>query len=106
MSRGENSSMNGCLLSTVRILSVPIVDAPFRGSDGLRHHLDRAARTFGHAYAATLAVIEVEGETLAGAELDHRIVGTDAIAVVAFETVAARQAAAGLEQRIGLVEAA
>ena len=75
-------------------------------SDRLRHHLDRAARTLGHADAAALAVVEVELEALARAQLDHRVVGTHAVAVVALEAVAARQAAPRLEQRVGLVEAA
>ncbi len=74
-------------------------------SDRLRHHLDRAARAFRHADAAALAVVVVELEALARPELDHRVVRADAVAVVALEAVAAGQAAARLEQRVGLVEA-
>ena len=40
------------------------------------------------------------------AELQHRVVGADAVAVVAREAVAAGQAAPRLEQRVGLVEPA
>ena len=79
---------------------------PVSRSDCLGHHLDRAARALGHADAAALAVVVVELEALARPELDHRVVGADAVAVVALEAVAAGQAAARLEQRVGLVEAA
>ena len=73
-------------------------------SDRLRDHLDRAARTLGHADAAALAVVEVDLVALARAELDDRVVGADAVAVVALEAVAAGQAAARLVQRVVLVE--
>jgi hypothetical protein len=50
---------------------------------------------------------EVEPVRLAGgAELDHRVVGTDPVAVVARGAVAAREAAACLVERGGLVQAA
>src|SRR5581483_12502430 len=74
--------------------------------DGLRHHLDRAAGAFGSAQAAALAIVVVELEALARPELDHRVVGAHAVAVVALEAVAARQAAARLEERAFFVEAA
>src|SRR5487761_2220807 len=74
--------------------------------DVLGHHLDRAARALGHADAAALAVVVVELEAQAGAELDDRVVGAHAVAVVALEAVAATQAAAGLEQRVVLGQAA
>ena len=65
-------------------------------------------RAFLHAQPAALAVVEVERVRVRAApvELDHRVVGADAVAVVAGEAAAARQAAAGLEQRRGRVEAA
>ena len=68
----------------------------------LRNHLDRAARAFGHADAAALAVVEIELEPLARPQLDHRVVGAHAVTVVALEAVAAGQAAARFEQRVGL----
>ena len=71
-----------------------------RRSDCLRHHLDRAARALRDAHAAALAVVVVELEALAGAELDDRVVRADAVAVVALEAVAARQAAARLESAL------
>src|ERR1700690_2706271 len=69
-----------------------------------RGHLDGTARAFLGADTAALAVIEVELETHAGPELDHGIVGTDAVAIVAFEAVAAGQAPPRLIERIALVE--
>src|SRR5947209_4395922 len=74
--------------------------------DGLRHHGDGAARAFGDAHAAALAVVVVEFVARARPELDHRVVRTHAVTVVAFEAVAAGQASARLEQRVGLVQAA
>ena len=62
---------------------------PRRGSDCLRHHHDRAAGAFLSAQRATLAEIVVELESVAGPKLDHGIVGTYAVAVVALEAVAA-----------------
>ena len=60
-------------------------------SDGLRDHLDRAARTFGRTDAAALAVVVVEVVRVgaAGLQLDDRVVRADAVAVVAGETGAA-----------------
>src|SRR6516164_6086124 len=63
-----------------------------RGSDCLRHHHDRAARALLGAEPASLAEIVVELESVAGPELDHGIVGTNAVAVVALEAVAAGEA--------------
>ena len=74
-------------------------------SNCFRDHLDGAAGAFLSADAATLAIIQVELETHAGPELDHGIVGTDAVAIIALETVSAGQAAARLIERIALVEA-
>jgi hypothetical protein len=73
---------------------------------GFRHHFDGAARALGRADAAAFAVVEVELEALARPELDHGVVRTDAVAVVALEAVAAREAAARLEQRVALSETA
>src|SRR4051794_29872058 len=77
-------------------------------SDGLRDHLDRPARALLHAQPAALAVVEVERVRVraAGIELDHGVVGADAVAVVAREAAAAGEAAARLEQRGRLVEPA
>src|SRR5207344_1466136 len=74
-------------------------------SDLLRHHGDRAARALLGAHAAALAVVVVEAEAVARPELDHGVVGADAVAVVALEAVAAGQAAARLVERVGLVKA-
>src|SRR5437867_1217782 len=73
-------------------------------SDCLGYHFDRSARAFRYANAAALAVIVIELEALAGPELDHGVIGADAVAVVAFEAIAAGKAATRLEERIGLVE--
>ena len=59
-------------------------------SDCLRHHHDGSARALLGADSAALAEIVIELESIAGSKLDHGIVGTDAVAVVAFEAVAAR----------------
>ncbi len=63
----------------------------------LWRHRDCAAGTFRNAHGTALAIIVVEAEAFAWAELDDRIVGADAVAVVALETVAAGQAAPRLE---------
>jgi len=55
----------------------------------LRRHFNGATWAFGGAQPAALAVIVVEFEPVAGTELDHRVVGADAVAVVAFEAIAA-----------------
>src|SRR5213596_388152 len=73
-------------------------------SNRLRHHLDRAAGTLGHADTAAFAVVEVELEPLPRSELDHGVIRTHTVTVVALEAIAARQAAARLEQCIGLVQ--
>src|SRR6266566_2115886 len=49
------------------------------------HHLDRATRTFCLADSAALAVVVIELEALAWPQLDHRIVGAHAVAVIALE---------------------
>src|ERR1035437_7273693 len=76
------------------------------GLNIFRHHLDGTAGTLGGADAATLAVVVVEREAPARAELDHGIVWTDALAVVALEAVAAAHAAPRLEYRGLLVDVA
>src|SRR5436189_6063974 len=57
----------------------------------LGHHLDGAARALRDADAAALAIVVVELEPVPRAELDDRVVGADAVAVVALEAVAAAQ---------------
>src|SRR3954447_2281505 len=75
------------------------------GSGRLGCHLDGAAGAFGGAPAAAPAVVVVD-LVLAVAELDDGVVRADAVAVVAAEAVAAGHAAARLEQRGGVVQAA
>src|SRR4051794_961169 len=70
----------------------------------LRLHHDGAARAFLGAHAAALAVIVVELEAVALAELDHRVVRAHAVAVVALEAVAAGEAAARLVKGGGLLK--
>src|SRR5690606_30380240 len=55
------------------------------GSGFLGHHRDGAGGAFGDAEAAALAVVVVDHEAPAGAELDDGVVGADAVAVVALE---------------------
>ena len=64
----------------------------------LGDHGDRAAGALFGAQAAALAVVVLE-LVLAGLDLRDRIIRADAETVVAAETVAARHAAAGLEDR-------
>ena len=83
----------------------PPPPAPARAAlDPLGLHLDRAAGAFLRAEPAALAVVEVDlvGVGPGLVELDHGVVRADAVAVVAREAVAARQAAPGLEERVGL----
>src|SRR3954452_6952407 len=77
-------------------------------SDRLRDHLDGAGRALLCADPAALAEVEVDlvGVRARGVELDDRVVGTDAEAVVAGEARPARHAAARLEQRALGVQAA
>ena len=75
-------------------------------SNRFRHHFNRPARALRLADSAladssTLAVVQVELEALAWAQFDDGIVGADTVAVIALEAIAARQAAARLEQRGG-----
>ena len=65
----------------------------------LGHDLDRAARAFGNPNAKAPAVVEIEFEALARAELDYGVAGAYAAAVVAIEAVATARAAGRLEQR-------
>ena len=76
------------------------------GLNLLLDHINGAAGAFGGAQAAALAEVVVELEAVAGAELDHGVVGAHTEAVVALEAVTAAEASARLEQRGGLVEAA
>src|ERR1700693_6026419 len=62
-------------------------------------HLDRAARAFGLAQPAALAIVVVDLEALARTQLHHGVVGAHPVAVVALEAVAARQAAPRLVER-------
>src|SRR5215475_89150 len=71
----------------------------------LGDHGHRAARAFGDAYAAALAVVVVDF-VAGGSCLDDRVVWAAAVAVVAAEAVAAGQAAACLEHGGRRVEAA
>src|SRR5579863_9004332 len=82
--------------------------APFRRGplNRLRHHVDRAAWALGGAQAAAFAIVVIELEALARTELDDGVVGADAVAIVAFEAIAATQAAARFVERVGGVEAA
>src|SRR5262245_54883479 len=73
-------------------------------SDCLRHHHDRTARALLGAEPATPAEIVVELESVARSELDHGIVGTNPVAVVAFEAIAAREAPARLIERVRFIE--
>src|SRR5262249_37385522 len=73
--------------------------APTR-SDCFRHHHDRAARALLGAEPTTLAEIIVELESVARPELDHGIIGTNAVTVVAREAVAARETPPGLTERL------
>src|ERR1019366_10546760 len=69
-------------------------------------HPDGAARALRHAETTPLAEVEVDAKALSGAQLDDGVVRTDAVAVVAFEAVPAREAAARLEERVVGCEAA
>jgi hypothetical protein len=58
-------------------------------SNGLRNHNDSGTGALGGAHTAAFAIVVVEVEALAGAELVDRVVRTHAIAVVALEAIAA-----------------
>src|SRR4051794_6716543 len=76
-------------------------------SDPFGFHRDRAAWALRGAQAAALAVVEVDRVVVGpGTDLDDRVVGADAVAVVAGQAVAAGQTATGLEERRRLVQAA
>src|SRR5262249_3967098 len=77
--------------------------APMR-SNCLWYHHDRAARALLGAEPAPFAEIVVELESVAGPEFDHGIVGTNSVAVVALEAVAAGEAPARLIERVRLIE--
>jgi hypothetical protein len=74
-------------------------------SDRLRCHHDCAAGALHGTNAATVAIVIVEEKTLTRAELDHGVIRANTIAVVAFEAIAARNTAPGLEQRVFLAQA-
>ncbi len=71
----------------------------------VRNHLDRTRRTFADADAAAFAVVQVDLEAEAGAELFDGVVGTDSEAVIALEAVAAGHAATGFIEGGGFIEA-
>src|SRR4029453_17514714 len=106
--RGNHSGSGGGSTFVACLVGILILPSPVRArsSCGLGLHPDGSARALGHTQSAPLAIVVVELETPARAELDHRVVRADAIAVVTFEAVAARQAAASFEERISLVKAA
>ena len=96
-------------LKATRVRGPALAAGPFFRnvrSDRFRDHFDGAAGAFSGAKTAALAIVVVEFETVAGTELDHRIVRADAVAVVALEAIAARQAAPRFIERVGLVEPA
>src|SRR5664279_1996018 len=68
-----------------------------RASAGLRNHLDGVHRALPEARGAAGALVVVELVAVPDAELDHRVLGARAEAAVALEAVAAREAAARLE---------
>src|SRR4051794_10158938 len=75
-----------CVLATARRCGFPAI------SDLLWDHLDRAGRALLHADPTALAVVEIELVAVSAAriELHHRVVGTDAVAVVTAEAVTTR----------------
>ncbi len=74
-------------------------------SDFFVDHPDGATRAFGRAHSAAFAEIEIHAKPLSRTLFHDGIVGANAVAVVAFEAVAARQAAPGFEQGVFRVEA-
>lgn len=62
-------------------------------------HIDGAAGTFLRAHSAPFTKVLVNLVSPPWAQLDDGIVGADAIAGIAFETISARQAAPGFKQR-------
>ena len=69
-------------------------------SNSLRNHVDGTARALLDADAATFAEVVVNLVAQRRTEFDDRVVRAHAEAVVALEAVAAREAAAGLEERV------
>jgi hypothetical protein len=46
-------------------------------------------------------VVQIDAETLTGAELEDRVVGTNTEAIIALEAIVAREAATRIKERIG-----
>src|SRR6266540_3345613 len=90
--------------ATEAAASLPSIVA--RISVGLRDHLDRVHRALLEAGSAAGAAVVVEPVAVTLTQLDHRVLGAGAQAAVAFEAVAARQAPAGLVDRLRGGEAA
>src|SRR6266540_4449816 len=92
---------------TLNLANASLIAISSPSSDLLGDHLDRSARAFLDAESAALAEVEIDLVELAGlAELDHGVVGADAVAVVAAEAVAARHAAARFVESVRIVEPA
>ena len=75
---------------------------PLLGSE-IAHHLYRTSWAFTDADAATFAVVQVDLEAEAGAELFDGVVGADSEAVIALEAVAAGHAATGFVEGGGFI---
>src|SRR5262245_52699175 len=79
-------------------------------SDCLRHHHDRTARALlgappaRGAECAQLADIVAALESVAEPDLDDGILGTNPVAVLASEAIAAREAPARLIERVRFIE--
>ena len=67
-------------------------------------HGDGPTRTLLVTDSATGALVEVEPVAQAGAQFDHRLLGTSRVAAVALKSVAARETALGLVARRGGIE--
>src|SRR4029450_2866370 len=72
----------------------------------LRRHLDRMTRALLVARGASRAQVELDSIEPPRPELDDRLLGTGRITVVAFEAVAAREAALRFVSRFPLGQAA
>jgi len=68
-------------------------------SVSFRDHFDGAAGVFGNAEATFLTEVVIELKAVARLQLDDCIIGTNAIAIFAFETVAAGQARGVLDDQ-------
>ena len=77
----------------------------YRDELEVRNHLNCTSRALTHADATALAVVQIDFEAKAGAELFDRIIGADTEAVIALEAVAARHAATGFIEGGGFIQA-